>query len=434
MSEVGRSYLAGLTQAELFHEISSICAVVNTVVSHNELLARSLEHVLKIYNARRGSIFIYHEKCDELELRVAVGLDVSETEAMVKRMGEGIVGQVAQKREPLIVKDISVDDRVRERCSKSSYQTSSFICAPLLFKDQLIGVINITDKNTGQKFQDNELQLLDFVSSQIALNYRRITLYRKFQNVVKEAQSLKDKLGQSNEQTEQLKRQIVIQDKLATIGKLAGGIAHEFNNPLDGVMRYTNLSLEQTRDNEVVHGYLLEIKQGLNRMATIVRNLLRCSREDRLTEKNIAFSQALERALYNLKVEIASKNIEIETSVSDELPDFLDLGIERVLVNLIRNAVDAIKHQGKIIISAQYINDVFQFKIQDNGAGIDARKMEDIFEPFYTTKDIDKGCGLGLTIVGEIVKSYNGKIDVDSQVDQGTTFTVRIPVEGENHE
>src|SRR6185295_16574697 len=122
--------------------------------------------------------------------------------------------------------------------------------------------------------------LLDFLASQIALNYRRIELYTKFKTIIKEKEHLENRLGKSGKETEELKKRITIQEKLATIGKLAGGIAHEFNNPLDGVMRYTNLCLEHVKDDEVVHGYLLEIKHGLNRMANIVRNLLACSRNE----------------------------------------------------------------------------------------------------------------------------------------------------------
>src|SRR5439155_23160009 len=116
-------------------------------------------------------------------------------------------------------------------------------------------------------------------STQIALNHRRVQLYQKFKNLVKESKVLKTELGKSSAEAKNLKKQIVVQEKLASIGKLAGGIAHEFNNPLDGVIRYTNLSLEHlSMEEEVVRGYLLEIKQGLNRMANIVKSLLACSR------------------------------------------------------------------------------------------------------------------------------------------------------------
>ncbi len=300
----------------------------------------------------------------------------------------------------------------------------------MLIKDKLIGVINITDKESGLRFTKNEMQLLDFLSSQIALNYRRIELYQKFKNIVRETKTLQDRLGQSDQETQNLKKQIHIHERLATIGKLAGGIAHEFNNPLDGVMRYTNLCLEHIKDDEVVRGYLLEIKHGLNRMANIVRNLLACSRNELPHgEQRISFQQALDRSLGSVHTEIEHKNIEIEKKIAGDIPLIRDLGLERILANIIRNAVEAIENNdGKITIGAKCQNNTLHVKICDTGVGISTGDAEKIFEPFYTTKSINKGCGLGLTIVSEIVKSYNGKIYVESDPGKQTTFFIDLPL------
>jgi len=112
---------------------------------------------------------------------------------------------------------------------------------------------------------------------------------------------------------------------LATIGKLAGGIAHEFNNPLDGVMRYTNLCLEHIRDDDVVRGYLLEIKYGLNRMANIVRNLLACSRNEFPNRKKVDVSQALDYSISSVHTEISKKKIFVEKEIAGNIPAIEDL-------------------------------------------------------------------------------------------------------------
>ena len=266
------------TQSELFQQIGDICAAVNAVSSARELLEVSLKKTLDLFGAIRGSIFILDENERDLILKIAQGMEVKEQENMVKRLGEGVVGRVAASKKPIFVTDISQDHRFKNYKARSSYKTPSFICAPLLIKDKLIGVISLSDKECGSHFSSNELQLLDFLSSQIALNYRRIQLYQKFKTIEEESQTLKHKLGKSSEEATHLKKQVVLHEKLATIGKLTGGIAHEFNNPLDGVMRYTNLCLDHVKDDEVVRGYLLEIKNGLHRMANIVKSLLACSR------------------------------------------------------------------------------------------------------------------------------------------------------------
>src|SRR3989338_8390110 len=259
-----------LSHDDLFQNIGDICTVVTSAVDTKELLEVSLKKTMDLFGANRGSIFLLNEDGKELVLKIAQGMEMVEQEKMVKRMGEGVVGIVAQIKQPLFVEDISKDSRFHGHKPQGCYHTPSFICAPLMVKDKLIGVINIADKESKKRFSKHELQLLDFLSTQIALNYKRIQLYQKFKSIVKESRTLKDELGKTSQETSYLKKQIVLQEKLASLGKLAGGIAHEFNNPLDGVKRYTNLSLEHLKDNDVVYGYLLEIKNGLNRMANIV--------------------------------------------------------------------------------------------------------------------------------------------------------------------
>lgn len=415
-------------QFDLFQKVGEICAIVNTAISDQELLSLSLNLTMTLFGTGRGSIFILNDNGKDLILKAAEGMRHTEEAEMVKRLGEGIVGQVAKRKLPLVVDDIENDARFHDFRARKSYRTPSFICTPLLIKDKLIGVINIADKESGLRFNKNELQLLDFLASQIALNYRRIQLYQKFKTIVKETQNLKDRLGQSNQEAQNLKKQVFIHERLATIGKLAGGIAHEFNNPLDGVMRYTNLCLEHVKDDEIVRGYLLEIKHGLHRMANIVKNLLACSRNEVPTEENIDFHQALDRSLVGLQTDFAQKNIVIERNIQSDLPPIPDLGLERVLTNLLRNAIDAIPNSGKIFIEAKCQNNMLHIKIQDTGVGIPSSETEKVFEPFYTTKAINKGCGLGLTIVYEIVKSYNGRIHLESVPGDGTIFFVNLPV------
>ncbi|HOY10074.1 MAG TPA: GAF domain-containing sensor histidine kinase [Candidatus Omnitrophota bacterium] len=416
------------TQSEVFQQIGDICAAVNAVSSARELLETSLKKTLDLFGASRGSIFILDENERDLILKIAQGMEVKEQERMVKRLGEGVVGQVAATKKPIFVADISQDQRFKNYKARSSYKTPSFICAPLLIKDKLIGVISLSDKECGSHFSANELQLLDFLSSQIALNYRRIQLYQRFKTIEEESQTLKHKLGKSSEEASHLKKQVVRHEKLATIGKLTGGIAHEFNNPLDGVMRYTNLCLDHVKDDEVVRGYLLEIKNGLHRMANIVRSLLACSRAPNPSLQKINVNTSLEQALQVLKTDIVGKGLILTKDLAPVLPDVVDLGLERVFTNLLRNAIDASDNGGEIKISSGLMNGQIVFSVSDTGSGISEEKIDDIFEPFFTTKDIEKGCGLGLTIVMEIIKSYDGQINVESALDKGTTFTVTLPI------
>ncbi len=405
-----------LSTRDLFDRINAICTAAHDLLSLEEILTISLRNTLDLFKARRGSIFLVEDNAKELILKTALGMNMSEQKHMVKRMGEGIVGRVAQLQKPLIVEDISKDSRFKNHQARRGYNSPSFICAPLMIKDKLIGVINVANKDSHESFTNNDLELLDFLSNQIAVNYQHAHLNQH--------------LKHTQEETKKLKKQVVVQERLATIGKLAGGIAHEFNNPLDGVMRYTNLALEQLDDNNaVVKEYLVEVRQGLKRMANIVQSLLACARNSQPAMSAVDINRCVELVLKEFHSHLFKKNITIEKHLQKSIPEITDLGIERILTNLIGNAIDAVGQHGKIMIRTSSELGFLKIVVEDNGKGIPKNHMDKIFEPFFTTKSIDQGCGLGLTIVSEIVKYYKGEIELESTPEKGTVFTVRLPIE-----
>ena len=400
--------------SSLLQKIDAICVLCSESLDTQSLLKDSLQETLAFLRSRRGSIFLLDRQTNELTLKASVGLKVDEQKNMVKYLGKGIVGRVAQLKEPLLVENISKDERFKNYKNRSSYQSESFICSPLMIKNHLIGVMNISDKISRKPFAQREFKLLNFLSNQIALNYQRI--------------SMTHQLGKASEETSDLKKKIVAQERLVSLGKLAGGIAHDFNNPLDGVMRYNNLCLSHVQDDEVLREYLTEVQIGLKRMANIVKNLLACARHSPGSIYKVDIHKSIEQALKELSPYLASKNIHLVRNFTQNLPEIIDWGVERIISNLVKNAIDAIDKNGSIEITTLMDEGYIKLKVSDTGHGISEENIEKIFEPFFTTKDIDQGCGLGLTIVNEVVKCYNGQIKVKSRQNQGTTFTVKLPV------
>ena len=419
-----------IPQEGLLQKINSICQAGYTAKNVKKLLEISLREILDVFDAKRGSIFLSTPNGKKLILQAALGMKINEQKSMTKRLGHGIVGQVAVLKKPLLVDDITKDNRFKNFKSRQSYLTPSFICSPLMVKDRLLGVINIADKRDKKKFSNDQLYLLDFLSSQIALNYQRIALNQKMKIYANESRNLKIRLGKSSEETDHLKKQIHLNERLASLGKLAGGIAHEFNNPLDGIIRYTNLCLEHVKDDDIVREYLLEMKQGLKRMTNIVKSLLACARSSNFSGQKVNLQHLLDQVIKELHPNILQKNIRIVKELGKDIPEIYDLGVDRILSNLIRNAIDAVDTEGIISIRVNFLYPNLEIQVEDNGVGIAKEDFEKIFEPFYSTKRIEQGCGLGLTIVSEIVKSYNGKITIESSTSKGTIFTITIPVKG----
>jgi len=397
--------------SNLLDEVYAICLSCMESSVLQDLLNNSLQRILVLFRAQRGSIFLLEPDTKDLTLKSAVGINNIDFKNIVAHLGEGIIGRVAQQKEPLLVEDIR---EFKDYKPRVDYKSFSFISAPLIIKERLIGVINICDKDTLKPFVDRELQVLYFLSSQIALNYHRIFMIQQ--------------LGNLNATASVLKKQMEAQEHFVSLGKLAAGIAHEFNNPLDGIMRYTNLCLRQSKNNEILQEYLTEIQKGLKRMANIVRDLLACARKSPGTGQKIDIHKAIEESLKEIYPYLVSRNINLVKNFTQELPEIPDWGAQRIISNLLNNAVDAIDHNGTIEINTALEENTIKIQVSDTGRGIASADLDKIFDPFFTTKDVDNGCGLGLTIVNEMVKYYNGEISVKSSLAQGTTFTVKLPI------
>ncbi len=229
---------------------------------------------------------------------------------------------------------------------------------------------------------------------------------------------------------EEFNKQKHILEKYASVGKLAAGIVHEVNNPLDGIIRYTNMLLFQMENNFITKEYLLEIKKGLNRIANITKSLREFSHqvdpERARAVKFIDLHKLIDDALEAFSAKL-DDNIAIIRKFSHSIPRVMDLGLSHVFINIIKNALDAMAEGGTLEISTEMNSEMVEIRFKDTGSGIPNEIKERIFEPFFTTKSVDEGTGLGLAISKEIVGKYEGRIAVQSASGKGSTFTVVIP-------
>ena len=215
----------------------------------------------------------------------------------------------------------------------------------------------------------------------------------------------------------------------ASVGKLARGIAHELSNPLDGVLRYTHLALEQAGASSPVHQYLLQVKDGLDRMVRATRAFLEFSRQATAPVTRAAnVNQLIDDVLVLFRHHAKFQQIEIVARYDPALPPIVDGGLQHAIVNLIKNAFDAMPSGGTLRITTRRENGYVQLAVEDTGLGIAEDVQPRMFEPFFSTKPIHKGNGLGLVIAKEVVERSGGTIVFTSRVGVGTTFVIQIPV------
>jgi len=233
----------------------------------------------------------------------------------------------------------------------------------------------------------------------------------------------------------EMTRQLSNAEKLAAIGRLAGGVAHEINNPLGGILAFAQILLRESCPPEEQREYLREIEKSAFRCKAIVEALLRFSRQSpRMKRAPLALNDVVRESLTLVSYKYAVRDVEIRCQLGDSLPPVLGNAnqLEQVLVNLLSNAFDAItslpsKSAGAIELRTSATDGWVELQVADSGTGISDGHLAKIFDPFFTTKDVGEGTGLGLSVTWGIVEEHRGWIEVASEPGRGATFTVHLP-------
>lgn len=253
-----------------------------------------------------------------------------------------------------------------------------------------------------------------------------------------------------NQMTGELRRSretIIQQEKLASVGQLASGIAHELNNPLGGILGFSQYALEKiskkstkdlTRDDISAYiQYLKDIEYQSQRCKTIVQNLLKFARCSTKAEfEPMDLNSVLNETLKVFSHQIEISKVKLITNLTDSLPEVMgnSIQLQQVFTNVILNAIQAMPHGGILIVTTKELKQTEKFlrrleiTFMDTGCGIPKEYLNKIFEPFFTTKEIGKGTGLGLSVSYGIIKDHGGEIKVQSEEGKGSKFTILIPV------
>ncbi len=226
-----------------------------------------------------------------------------------------------------------------------------------------------------------------------------------------------------------VRKQLANAEKLATIGKLVSKVAHELNNPMDGILRYINLAMRIIEDKQLEKPkeYLTQCRQGLLRMVQIVSELLEFSRSTYTSLEYVELEQIIEDALRTMDVRAETSNIRVSRNYGPGIPQIKNGNLFQVFCNLVKNALESMPAGGQLSISTRLAaDDTAVVEFRDTGTGLPIEHTDAIFEPFFTTKD--RGTGLGLAICKDIVDRYHGRITAENAAGGGSIFTVYLPI------
>jgi two-component system, NtrC family, sensor kinase len=235
------------------------------------------------------------------------------------------------------------------------------------------------------------------------------------------------RLKKSQEELLKTKAQTHLSEKMASLGILTAGIAHEINNPLGGMLNCVKSMRENPGDRELVERYLPLLDKGLRQIETIMRQLLNFGRTEPLNIRKVNLQMLFDECTVLLAYKL--KNIRLDTTIAAPGEYLLDAeALKQIIINIGLNAIQAMPDGGQLTIRCQESEGQLLLVFHDTGIGISAENMPHIFDPFFTTKGVGEGTGLGLAVTYTLVQRMHGKITVESSPGQGTEFTITIPV------
>jgi two-component system, NtrC family, sensor kinase len=423
---------------ELLQEISGRLASLLSFPQIRELLIGTIIGALQVERVTliiaEGDVFRFY--------------DGKETAGTGEAPCEGIallIRILGMEKRPLsraTVERRSTGEADRELLSRFFADLGAVLVIPLPAREGLAGLIALGQKKSGELLVDEDLELLTTMANQAATAIENARSYEAMEalnrdlerKVEKRTASLRAALAEK----ERTQQQLIRSESLAAIGQLVAGTAHELNNPIAGAMSLVETSVEtiagwemQAEKREEVLDDLRFSIGELRRSASIIRSLLDLSRQTQTYVEEVDMNRAIDDALRVLHNQYKNLPVEIVKAYDNALPpvegNFANLG--QVLINIIRNALQALPEgKGHITLTTrQQPDNTVTIECRDTGIGIPAAFLKDIFKPFFTTKVVGRGTGLGLYLSHEIIRRHGGQIRVASEKGRGTVVTVELP-------
>ncbi len=399
------------------HEVAEITA---------DLLARYFAYEL-------AAVFIADE-----EGKLTIGGFGGASQSVVKRAMKsfeypvigGITGHVFETGESVVVNDVLLDERYR---SIKGWQAGSEMCVAIRDGSKILGILDV-ESSSRNAFTHNDFMALESLAGILASVITSADQYQRLQVTIDQLRSMQVELSERMEAQRLAESRLVQAAKLAAVGEMAAGIAHELNNPLTSVMGFAELALEGIPEASNTHKDLQMVVRESVRARNVVRRLLDFARQSETTRARASLNEVIEDVVALSRHLIHTSSVDLTLDLDKNLPwALMDANqMKQVLLNLVHNALQAMPDGGKMEISTSTVpqdgRDWVSVVVRDTGVGIPQEEQSRIFEPFFTTKGDRGGTGLGLSVTYGIVTDHGGQIDVESQPGIGSKFKVLLPL------
>ena len=395
---------------------SDLSKAMVTIRNMEELCKKIITNTTEAMDVSKASVFILDEDrdryvlCDSRGLTIGFGYFVDSY-----RRDDPFFKAVEQHNKIIIREEVERFNDIADSQSiiLMMHNMESEICIPLIAKSKLIGIINLGMKGNKRMYSHEDLEMLTTLANSATI-------------AIENAQLI--------ENLKKTRKVMVRADRLAGIGTLAAGIAHEIRNPLVAIKTSAQLLPERYDDEEFRTYFSTVVSSEIDRVSKKINDLLEYAKPSGPFFQQENLNDVINGMVAFVKTEAYKKELTIETTFSQNLPTITvdKEQMKQVFLNLLLNAIQSTPEKGKISITTRNRPktngqaESVQVEISDTGAGIPEEDLEKIFTPFFTTKA--SGSGLGLAMTHQIVEEHEGTIDVQSKINQGTTFTITLPV------
>jgi len=375
------------------------------------LLAAIIEESKAVAAAEAGSLLLYDQTLDELYFHVALG-DSGDHQALKDglrlKLGEGIAGTAAATRETVNVENASTDPRANRTADKlTQFETRSLLAVPLVDNDELIGVLEVLNKEGGGSFSDLDRRVMEMFSSHAA-------------SVITRARLLEEN---------------VRAERLAAVGQAVAGLSHYTKNIINGMLASVELVDEGfTGENDMLveKGWPI-LKRSVSRLTHVVEDMLAFSKPREPLYEPCTLPRLVEEAAESFRELFEQRQVELAIEyegVDEKEQIWLDTrGVHRALLNLLTNAGDVVESgAGRIRIRVEKSGEHLVLEVSDNGPGVPEENRHRMFDAFFSTKG-SKGTGLGLAVTSKIISEHGGTIEVDTDDLGGACFRLHLPID-----
>jgi signal transduction histidine kinase/putative methionine-R-sulfoxide reductase with GAF domain len=393
----------------------------------DEILRLVLEGVTRNIGFDRARLYLVNEKRNVLECKMAVGLDEERIKGMTLSLNpeDSIVARSILEKQPFFILDASKDPRVNQ-ILKEKLNLHSLVIIPLLAKEKALGAIAADFVEPNKNITKEVLESVMVFAQQAGLAIHNAFMYQELKTF---SQQMEEKIQKTTADLRKTEAQLIRSEKLAALGQLAAGIAHEIRNPLTSINILIHSLTENLPSGNSDREDLKVIEEEINRINEIVDQFLRFARPAPPLLEKAEMVTIFEETLQLLRPQIEKAKILVKKEFESLPLITVDKEqIKQVILNLLMNAIQAMPRGGELSMGGRFSKDGYwiELTIQDSGIGIHLEDLEKLFDPFFSTKE--GGIGLGLSIAHRIIDQHHGKIEVESTPGKGTLFTISLPV------